>query len=85
MWRRMLDDRLYSDIHELAAAVKFDPSYVARTLNLTLLSPGLITEIMQGGLIASLPTSHLPKSWPLSWAEQREVFSSLSERFSGNQ
>jgi len=85
MWRRMLDDSQYADIRELAAAVKFDPSYVARTLNLTLLSPGLLAEIMQGSPIASLPTSHLPKTWPMSWTEQREVFSSLYKRYGDNQ
>ncbi|HEY3376247.1 MAG TPA: hypothetical protein VGL77_02030, partial [Armatimonadota bacterium] len=45
-WRRLLDAGDYAGIQALAGAVGCDPSYIARLLNLTLLAPDLVPEIL---------------------------------------
>ena len=76
-WRRMLAEGQAQGIAELARVVGYDPSYIARVLNYTLLAPDLVSAIMQETPLAHLPVSCLPKTWPLAWSEQRAVFQQL--------
>jgi hypothetical protein len=70
-WRRMLEERRYASVRELAAAEGVDRAYVGRVLNLTLLAPDLIEAVLDGRapdvtIATSLPTVPVP-----AWESQR--------------
>jgi hypothetical protein len=47
-WRRMLEERRYGSIRELAAAEGVDRAYVGRVLSLTLLAPDVVEAVLDG-------------------------------------
>jgi hypothetical protein len=47
-WLDALEDGRYANVAALAEAVGFDPSYVRRVLNLTLLSPVMVERVLDG-------------------------------------
>jgi hypothetical protein len=47
-WRKLLDDRTYSTIKEIAVKERIDASYVADVLRLTLLAPDVVEMILDG-------------------------------------
>jgi hypothetical protein len=57
-------------VRALAAAVGLERSYVARLLNLTLLSPRLIEAAVAGNDPEGLSLTRLRKRLPAAWDEQ---------------
>ena len=47
-WQRMLDDRRYGSISELARAEKIERGYLGQMLQLTLLAPHVVERILGG-------------------------------------
>jgi len=71
-WQQMLASGEYRSVHQLAAGLKCDTSYVARTLNLALLAPGIVEAILHGRA-TGLTLQSMPKTFPIDWSEQRAV------------
>jgi len=47
-WRRMLEEGSYASVRELAKAEGVNRTYIGRLLNLTLLAPAMVEEILDG-------------------------------------
>jgi hypothetical protein len=47
-WLDALEEGRYANVAALAEAVGFDPSYVRRVLNLTLLMPAMVESVLDG-------------------------------------
>jgi ParB-like chromosome segregation protein Spo0J len=62
----------YASIHELAADLGLDNSYVARLLRLTLLAPDIVEAILDGIEPDGLSLEKLYRA-PLMWEEQRRA------------
>jgi hypothetical protein len=72
-WKRLLDDRTYASVSEIARAEKLDRTYVGDVLRLTLLAPDIVEAILQGrqGEGGTLPS--LLKAWTIEWTNQQRV------------
>ena len=73
-WRRMLESGAYPTLQDLAAHEKINKSYLSRVLRLTLLAPSIVEAIMEGRQPPTLQLNDLLKPFPLTWAEQEEMF-----------
>jgi hypothetical protein len=66
-YQRMLDNGVYHSVTEMAAAEKIDRGYLGRLLQLTLLSPDLVEDILNGrempGLGLPLLFSYASADW----------------------
>jgi hypothetical protein len=71
-WRKLLEDGTYLTSREIARVERINPSYVARVLRLTLLSPTIITEILDGHRTA-IALVALTKPLPLDWNVQAGI------------
>lgn len=69
-WRNLLETAAHATIDELARAEKINPSYVSRILRLTLLSPTIIEQIVEGRLPATLQLDDLLVGFPVEWDRQ---------------
>ena len=58
-WRKLLETGVCGTIEELAAAEKINPSYVSRSLRLTLLAPTIVDRYSPAAFI---PRSRCPRS-----------------------
>jgi hypothetical protein len=72
-WQRMLESGNYASIAELAAAEKINPSYLARVLRLTLLSPNMVEAILDGRSHQATPLE--PLSGLVVWTSPAGGFS----------
>ena len=70
-WKALLESGRYRGLSDLARALKLDPSYVSRHLNLTLLAPDLVQMILRDDEPSGLSLERLMKDMPLEWEEQR--------------
>lgn len=71
-WLELLESGRIASIAELARSMKLDGSYIHRMLSLTLLSPEIITRIInEKGTGYSL--ARLTKGFPILWAEQKDI------------
>ena len=71
-WLDLLESGRIASISELAQSLKLDGSYVHRILSLTMLSPEIITRIVdEKG--AGFSLAGLTKGFPLLWEEQKEI------------
>ncbi len=70
-WRDMMESGQAASVKDLAIREKIDPSYVARTLRLTLLAPDIVEAILEGRQSESMSVEKLRKPFPDSWEEQR--------------
>lgn len=68
-WRRMLEEGRHSSIRELAAAEGVDRAYIGRVLNLTLLSPEVVEEILDGRG-PTVPTSQIFDAIAADWQKR---------------
>ena len=66
-WLRLLEDREYSSIGELAEAVDMDPSQVRRHLNLTLLSPAMVRRVLDGAEPEGMSLETTIQGVPVLW------------------
>jgi hypothetical protein len=71
-WQRMLDEGRFASVRELAEADRVGLSYVSRILRLTLLSPDIVENILDGRPTAGL--AQLLKPFPVEWQRQRKQF-----------
>ncbi len=69
-WRRMLESGRIATINDLAAAEKINPSYVSRLLRLTLLSPSIVEDIIDGREQKGLNLPGLLAPFPVEWSRQ---------------
>ena len=74
-WRRMLEEGRYASIRELAAAEQVDRAYVGRVLNMTLMAPEVVEEILDGRVALSLPSD---SANPAPWLEQRRALGCMT-------
>lgn len=72
-WTRLLDNGHFKSTGQLAAAVKKDPSYVARVLRLATLAPDITQAILDGREPDGLSYMKLVKVLSYDWDEQREA------------
>jgi hypothetical protein len=70
-WREMLENGTHATIAEIAAAEKFNDSYVGRVLRLTLLAPDIVEAILGGRQPAEVTLAVLLRPFPVGWREQR--------------
>lgn len=73
-WRELLESGQAASVQELAAREKTDPSYLTRTLRLTLLAPDLVEAILDGRQPEHLTLERLKGPLPVEWEEQRDTF-----------
>ncbi len=66
-WKRMLGDRRYGSVAELAAAEKLNASYVSRILRLTLLAPDIVEAILDGRQPVNMTLPVLMGPFPVEW------------------
>lgn len=71
-WRHMIENGRYASITELAEAMKVNESYACRMLRLTLLSPAIIADILDGRHGADLMLKRLMKPISVRWDEQAD-------------
>ena len=72
-WRRKIESGEFASITELANAEKVNQSYACRLLRLTLLSPEVITAILDGRLNPAPTVNELMKPFTLIWTQQMRV------------
>jgi hypothetical protein len=70
-WKRLLEEGRYASISELAAAEKIDRGYLGRVLQLTLLAPDIVEDILDGRQPAELGLSRLLEPLSMEWKQQR--------------
>jgi hypothetical protein len=78
-WKRLLESGRYNSLGELAAAEKLDRGYLGRILQLTLLAPDLIEDILDGRQPPELSLPRLLAGLEPSWAEQRRLLADPAE------
>jgi len=69
-WKRMLETGEFTTMAELAEHEGIAPSYMTRVLRLTLLSPDIVGEILDGALRPELTLGRLLEPFPVNWGEQ---------------
>jgi hypothetical protein len=69
-WKRMLEERRYASISEIAVAEKIDRGFVGSILRLTLLAPDIVEAILDGRQPPTLGLPILLKPFPVEWAQQ---------------
>lgn len=69
-FQRLLDDGHFATVSELARDRKLDPSFVSRTLRLTLLAPDLIGSILDGRQSVAIDRQKLLHELPMEWHRQ---------------
>jgi hypothetical protein len=72
-WKRLLEERRYRSVAELAEAEKINRAYVCRLLNLTLLVPDIVEAILDGRQPAGLQLNALLGPLPTEWTEQGRI------------
>jgi hypothetical protein len=70
-WRKLLETGTHTTVAEIAAAEKFNASYVGRVLRLTLLPPEIVEAFLDGRQPADLQLEDLLRPIPVGWREQR--------------
>lgn len=68
-WNKLLESGRYASIEELAEAERINPSFLGRTLRLSLLAPAIVEELLDGRN-PNLPLAKLLKPFPAEWSEQ---------------
>jgi hypothetical protein len=69
-WRRQIESGEYGSITELAKARGVNDSYACRLLRLTLLSPELVTAILDGRQHPDFTLKQLTRPLPIEWDRQ---------------
>ena len=74
-WQGMLESGEYGSIEELARAEQINPSYLARVLRLTLLTPEVVESILDGRHDPERITlAQLMRPFPAAWDDQQRSF-----------
>jgi hypothetical protein len=69
----MPEEGRYASISEMAAAEKLDRGYLGRILQLTLLAPDIVEEILDGRHTDGVGLPRLMEPFPAGWSEQRQA------------
>jgi hypothetical protein len=69
-WRRQIEAGEYSSISELAKARNVNDSYACRVLRMTLLSPEIVTTILDGRQHSDLTLKQITRALPYEWSRQ---------------
>ena len=72
-YQRLLGERRYASISDIAAAEKLDRGYLGRVLKLTLLAPDIVEAILDGREPDDLAVPQLLDPVPADWSEQRQA------------
>ncbi|MFC3123524.1 hypothetical protein ACFOD4_00505 [Pseudoroseomonas globiformis] len=70
-YQRLLDNGVYGSVTDMAAAEKIDRGYLGRLLQLTLLSPDLVEDILEGREMNGLGLPPLLSCASAVWHQQR--------------
>ena len=73
-WRHQIENGDYTTITDLAKANKVNQSYACRVLRLSLLSPSIVANILNGRQKSKLTLKDLTKPFPLRWDQQISAF-----------
>jgi len=79
-WRGQIESGEYASITELAKARGVNDSYACRLLRLTLLSPEIVTAILDRRQHADLTLKQLARPLPIDWHRQVAAISNLYPR-----
>jgi hypothetical protein len=71
-WQEMIESGEVESVSTLARRLKLDPSFVARTIRLAALAPGIIEVILAGQEPEGLSLRRLRRDVPVLWEEQRQ-------------
>lgn len=74
-WKRMLESGEFATIAELAEREGIATSYMTRILRLTQLEPGIIEAVLDGRQGDAVTLARLMDPFPISWIEQKNIFS----------
>lgn len=74
-WKRMLESGEFNTIAELAEREGIATSYMTRILRLTQLEPGIIEAVLDGRQGDAVTLARLMDPFPISWIEQKNIFS----------
>ena len=72
-WKMMLDERRHASLTEMAVDEKVDRSFIGKILGLTMLSPDIVLDILDGRQPAGITLPTLLARLPSAWSEQRAV------------
>jgi hypothetical protein len=72
-WRRLIENKQYASITELAKGEGLNQTYACRVLRLTLLSPEIVETILDGRQQAGVSLKQLLKPFSQNWNEQRSA------------
>lgn len=72
-WRKLIETGVYASVADVARAEKISDSYVSRHLRLTLLSPTIVEEILDGRQGPQITLPKLLSPFPTCWIEQFSV------------
>lgn len=81
-WKRLLDDRTYASVSDIARAEKLDRTYVGDVLRLTLLAPEIVEAILEGRQGERMTLPALMKSFSVGWIGQQATLSARPTRSS---
>lgn len=70
-WRKQIETGEYASITELAKDKGVNESYACRLLRLTLLSPEIVTSILDGRQHPNLTLKQLTRPMPVRWDQQQ--------------
>jgi site-specific DNA recombinase len=73
-WKDLLESGRFPTIKALAEAVGHERSYVAKMLNLALLSPSIVAAVVAGKEPDGLLVAKLRQGVPVCWEEQHRIF-----------
>jgi hypothetical protein len=83
-WKRLLESAQYASLGELAASEKLDRGYLGRILQLSLLAPDLVENILNGRQPPELSLPRLIAGLEPSWAEQRQLLADPADHSKGS-
>ena len=76
-WKRMLESGEFATIAELAEREGIAPSYMTRVLRLTLLSPDIVEEILDGKQGSEVTLSRVLEAFPVGGANSAIDFPAI--------
>ena len=70
-YQKLLDERRYASISEMAEGERIERGYLGSLLRLTLLAPDIVEAILNARQPRSLEVRGLTRRLPLDWEQQR--------------
>ena len=73
-WQRLLENRTYSCLDDIARSEKISASFLSRYYRLVLLAPDIVEAILDGRQPAHVTLKDLMCPFPVGWDRQRSLF-----------